>query len=62
MSRSRWLIALPCVRDRARLVETGIAVSDNEPFDGHDRFYIGDPLGNRVECLQRIGEGQVGMT
>ncbi len=36
---------------RTRLEEAGIAIVDDEPLEGYDRFYVSDPFGNRVECL-----------
>ncbi len=36
---------------RTNLEEAGIAIIDDEPLEGFDRFYVSDPFGNRVECL-----------
>jgi len=36
---------------RRRLEASGIAIVDDEPLEGFDRFYVSDPFGNRVECL-----------
>lgn len=36
---------------RARLEKSGIAIVEDEPLEGFDRFYVSDPFGNRVECL-----------
>lgn len=30
----------------------GVAVVDDEPLDGHDRAYVDDPFGNRIELLE----------
>lgn len=37
---------------RARLIEAGAEVSEDEPLPGYDRFYARDPFGNRIEFLQ----------
>ena len=39
---------------RARLTEAGIAIIDGIPIPNHERFEFRDPLGNRVEFLQKI--------
>ena len=33
------------------LEATGIAVRQDEPLDGYERFYVDDPFGNRIELL-----------
>lgn len=38
---------------RSRLLGAGIAIVEDEPLEGYDRFYVTDPFGNRVECLSR---------
>ena len=48
------------VADLTKLVETlraaGVPVQDDEPLDGHDRVYVDDPFGNRLELLEpRVG-------
>lgn len=40
-------------RLRSRLEAEGMAITEDEPLEGFDRFYVNDPFGNRVECLQR---------
>lgn len=40
-------------RARTRLVANGVAVSDEIPIPGRDRFSFRDPFGNRLELLQR---------
>ena len=46
------------VRDLRALVErlraAGVDVRD-EPFEGHDRVYVADPFGNRLELLEPNG-------
>lgn len=37
---------------RSRLEAAGIEVVEDEPLEGFDRFYVSDPFGNRVECLE----------
>ena len=38
----------------ARLVGAGCRVVDDEPLAGHDRVYVDDPFGNRIELLQPL--------
>jgi len=38
---------------RSRLEAEGIVTVEDEPLRGFDRFYVNDPFGNRLECLQR---------
>jgi hypothetical protein len=44
-------------RLRARLAEAGIAIVEDEQLEGYDRFYVSDPFGNRLECLERLSMG-----
>lgn len=37
---------------RARCEAAGFATVDDEPLPGYDRFYVADPFGNRIECLE----------
>ena len=37
---------------RARCEAAGFATIDDEPLPGYDRFYVHDPFGNRIECLE----------
>ncbi|WP_067622232.1 hypothetical protein [Alicyclobacillus acidiphilus] len=37
---------------KERLVSHGIPVQDDELLPGADRFYVDDPFGNRIECLE----------
>jgi hypothetical protein len=30
---------------------SGVTVRDDEPLPGHDRVYVDDPFGNRLELL-----------
>ena len=39
----------------AKLVTAGFEVSEDEPLHGHDRVYVLDPFGNRVELLEPVG-------
>lgn len=39
---------------RAALVSAGCRVVDDEPLEGHDRCYVDDPFGNRIELLEPI--------
>lgn len=39
---------------RTRLEKAGIAIVEDEPLEGFDRFYVSDPFGNRVECLSPL--------
>jgi catechol 2,3-dioxygenase-like lactoylglutathione lyase family enzyme len=48
----RDLKALVC-----KLRESGIAVSEAEPLPGYDHVYTADPFGNRLELMQRVGDG-----
>jgi len=38
---------------RARLVEAGVAVVDDDAIPDVRRFYAADPFGNRIELLER---------
>lgn len=35
-----------------RLRSAGVAIVDDEPLPGHDRVYVDDPFGNRIELLE----------
>ena len=35
-----------------RLRNAGVTLRDDEPLDGHDRVYVDDPFGNRIELLE----------
>ena len=35
-----------------RLAEAGVDIVDDEPLPGHDRVYVEDPFGNRIELLE----------
>jgi catechol 2,3-dioxygenase-like lactoylglutathione lyase family enzyme len=39
---------------RERLGQAGYAPRDDEPLEGHDRFYVDDPFGNRLELLEPL--------
>ena len=34
------------------LVAAGVGITDDEPLEGHDRVYVDDPFGNRIELLE----------
>jgi catechol 2,3-dioxygenase-like lactoylglutathione lyase family enzyme len=36
----------------ARIRHAGHRVEEDEPLDGHDRVFVDDPFGNRIELLQ----------
>ena len=38
---------------RTRLEEAGIEIADDVQLQGHDRFYVADPFGNRLELIAR---------
>lgn len=38
---------------RSRLEAARVTIVEDEPLEGFDRFYVNDPFGNRLECLQR---------
>lgn len=35
-----------------RLRAAGVSIVDDEPLPGHDRLYVEDPFGNRIELLE----------
>ncbi len=37
---------------RAKCEEAGHPAQEDEPLPGYERFYVDDPFGNRIECLQ----------
>jgi hypothetical protein len=37
-----------------RLENAGVAVLWDDAFTGYDRFYAGDPFGNRLEFMQPV--------
>ena len=37
---------------RARCEAAGYPTVDDEPLPGYQRFYVFDPFGNRIECLE----------
>jgi catechol 2,3-dioxygenase-like lactoylglutathione lyase family enzyme len=41
---------LPALVDR--LAAAGVKVVADEPLPGHDRVYVADPFGNRIELLE----------
>ena len=40
---------------RARCEAAGFPTVDDEPLPGYARFYVHDPFGNRIECLEPDG-------
>lgn len=43
---SRLAVLVDTLRD------AGVAIVDDEPLAGHDRVYVDDPFGNRIELLE----------
>jgi catechol 2,3-dioxygenase-like lactoylglutathione lyase family enzyme len=41
---------------RARCEAAGFPTVADEPLAGHARFYVADPFGNRIECLEPDGK------
>jgi catechol 2,3-dioxygenase-like lactoylglutathione lyase family enzyme len=41
---------------RTRCEAAGYATTEDEPLPGYDRFYVSDPFGNRIECLEPRAE------
>jgi catechol 2,3-dioxygenase-like lactoylglutathione lyase family enzyme len=37
-----------------RLRDSGVVVRDDEPLEGHERVYVEDPFGNRIELMEPI--------
>jgi catechol 2,3-dioxygenase-like lactoylglutathione lyase family enzyme len=37
----------------ARCSAAGVEVTTDQPLPGHERAYVADPFGNRIELLQR---------
>ncbi len=40
---------------RARCEAAGYPTVDDPPLPGYERFYVHDPFGNRIECLEPTG-------
>ena len=40
---------------RARCEAAGFVTVDDQPLPGYERFYVADPFGNRIECLEPKG-------
>ena len=40
---------------RARCEAAGYPTVDDQPLPGYERFYVHDPFGNRIECLEPTG-------
>ena len=40
---------------RGQIEQAGVAVNEDAPLPGYERFYCNDPFGNRLEFLQPIG-------
>ncbi len=36
----------------AKLASAGAEVISDQPLDGYDRVYVGDPFGNRIELME----------
>jgi catechol 2,3-dioxygenase-like lactoylglutathione lyase family enzyme len=41
---------------RRKCEAAGYKTIDDEPLAGYDRFYVHDPFGNRIECLEPRGQ------
>lgn len=39
---------------KAKLAAAGCELVDDEPLEGHDRFYVYDPFGNRIELMESL--------
>ena len=39
---------------RTRCERRGVAVEDDTQLDGHDRWYVRDPFGNRLELIEEV--------
>jgi catechol 2,3-dioxygenase-like lactoylglutathione lyase family enzyme len=37
------------------LMQNGYQVYEDEPLEGYQRVYVGDPFGNRIELMERAG-------
>jgi catechol 2,3-dioxygenase-like lactoylglutathione lyase family enzyme len=37
-----------------KLAAAGIDVKTDEPLEGHDRVYVDDPFGNRIELMEPL--------
>lgn len=37
---------------RAEMERRGVAIEDDTQLDGHDRWYVRDPFGNRIELIE----------
>jgi catechol 2,3-dioxygenase-like lactoylglutathione lyase family enzyme len=37
---------------RAICVAAGYTITEDEPLPGHERFYVNDPFGNRIELVE----------
>ena len=40
----------------AAIAKAGLQVEEDEPLPGHDRAYVTDPFGNRIELLEPRGD------
>ena len=41
-----------------RLARGGCRVVEDQPLDGHDRLYVNDPFGNRIELMEPKPRGR----
>jgi catechol 2,3-dioxygenase-like lactoylglutathione lyase family enzyme len=39
---------------RATLERGGVTVTDDTQLDGHERWYVADPFGNRIEMIEEM--------
>lgn len=38
-----------------KLERAGFSPQSDEPLEGHDRVYVADPFGNRIELMEAVG-------
>jgi catechol 2,3-dioxygenase-like lactoylglutathione lyase family enzyme len=41
---------------RSRVEDAGLAVEEDTQLDGHERWYLRDPFGNRLELIEEVAE------
>ena len=47
-----WVHGLRALRERVE--SAGLAVEDDTQLDGHERWYLRDPFGNRLELIEEV--------
>jgi catechol 2,3-dioxygenase-like lactoylglutathione lyase family enzyme len=40
---------------RAAMLQAGTPIEDDTQLEGHDRWYVRDPFGNRLEMIEEVG-------